>query len=82
MNNKTNSYKESNENEKLIFREFISFFVSAKLNFININKIIDDIKVEMDFYDISDELLFNNVDFIKSIQELEINVRSNFKGDK
>lgn len=77
-----NSYKESNENEKLIFREFISFFVSAKLNFININKIIDDIKVEMDFYDISDELLFNNVDFIKSIQELEINVRSNFKGYK
>uniref|UniRef100_UPI00322174F2 hypothetical protein n=1 Tax=Acetoanaerobium noterae TaxID=745369 RepID=UPI00322174F2 len=45
-----NSYKESNENEKVIFREFISFFVSAKLNFININKIIDDIKVEMDFY--------------------------------
>lgn len=73
-------YDNKLKNEEKIMREFVSLFVSNKLKFTDADEIIEKIDIKLDWYDISDELLFENVDFIKSIESYNLEVRDNTSG--
>lgn len=66
---------EQNGDGKAILKNFINLFVSNKLKFTAAEEIINKIDIILDFYDISDELLFNNDDFIQTIEKYNLDFR-------
>ncbi|KGE18537.1 hypothetical protein [Paenibacillus wynnii] len=61
-------------------RIFIDEFVENKLKFPQANEILDKINITIDFYDISDELLYENEDFKKILNLLTQEVREYEEG--
>jgi hypothetical protein len=69
--------------EQEAFRMIIEEFVDNKLKFPLEQEIIDRINIRIDYYDISDELLYENDDFqelLKRENLLEENLRENSEG--
>ncbi len=72
LKNQVKSGKTTMENAQ---KEFIEKFIDNELKFPDVDEIIDKINIKIDYYDISDELLYNNEDFEKIIEELDIECR-------
>lgn len=68
------------ENEGQIFKEFTELFVCNELKFPASSDIINHIDVKLDFYDISDELINDNDDFMKIINSHELKPREVSEG--
>lgn len=75
-----NKLNEDRHNLDEILKEFVALFVSNKLKFTEAKEIIDKIDIKCDWYDISDELLFDNKDFAKYIEEYNLDFRKNLIG--
>lgn len=77
--------KELKNNQKSVdevLKEFVTLFVSNKLKFIDAEEIIEKIDIKFDWYDISDELLFDNDDFKEIIKQYNLEFRENLIGYK
>lgn len=64
----------------IIFKEYIDLFVMNKLRFIDVEDIISKIDVKIDYYDISDEMIFNNEDFKILIDKYKLDLRQTSEG--
>ena len=73
-------FKEDQKIMDEIIKEFIHLFVLNDLKFTEAEDIIENIDVKLDWYDISNELLFNNQDFIKIIEPYNLDIRKNSVG--
>lgn len=74
------NYNNNKDNKEKIMREFIRLFVSNKLKFTDVDEIIGAIDIVLDWYDISDELLFDNKDFKFFIKKYNLEFRKSSTG--
>lgn len=56
-------------------KEFVKLFVMNKLKFPDVNDIIKKIVIKLDYYHISDEMIFDNKDFQKLMDEYKLDLR-------
>jgi hypothetical protein len=75
-------YQYGNKKDCKIIEEFVEMFISNKLKFIDVDEIISKIDIKLDWYDISDELLYENDDFMKLVNSYNLEFRKNFEGYK
>lgn len=73
-------YENKQKNEEEIIKEFVSLFILNKLKFIDVDEIIERIDIKLDWFDVSDELLFENEDFKKIIDQHGLELRKNSVG--
>lgn len=53
----------------------MKLFVMNKLKFPDVNDIIKKIVIKLDYYHISDEMIFDNKDFQKLMDEYKLDLR-------
>lgn len=52
------------------------------MSYVKRQEIVDKIDIKIDFYDISDELLFENEDFKEIVKQYDLEFRNNSVGYK
>ncbi len=67
-------------NEQIILKEFVEMFVYNNLKFPESSDIVKKIDVKLDIYDVSDDLINDNEDFIKIIDKHELELRQTTEG--
>lgn len=82
--NECRHLKEKNNNEGMsqeeVLKEYINIFVMDKLKFTDIDEIISKIDIKLDWFDLSDELIFNNNDFKEIIGKYKLELRKTSEG--
>lgn len=73
-------YEYGQKNEEEIMKEYVSLFVLNKLKFTDVDELIERIDIKLDWYDVSDELLFDNEDFKEVIEKYGLELRKNSVG--
>jgi hypothetical protein len=73
-------YEEHSKDLQEVFRDFANLFITYNLRFPELTEMVDKIDIKCDWYDISDELLFDSKDFEAVLKKYRLDVRKSFGG--